>query len=134
MWNKGIKCDATHFVLLLFTDACISAIESHSPFPFIILVWTLQLDLSWFLEVLIFLVSFWLFLSFLKVMTWVLVYLLLRMVSFTQKEDVHHSIISDLQNGNAETRRRLAVYCLKVHGCFIYLRFLFVSTLCCLYH
>jgi len=32
-----------------------------------------------------------------------------------QKEDVHHSIISDLQNGNAETRRRLAVYCLKVH-------------------
>ncbi|QHN96190.1 DNA polymerase delta catalytic subunit [Arachis hypogaea] len=31
-----------------------------------------------------------------------------------QKEDVHHSIISDLQNGNAETRRRLAVYCLKV--------------------
>ncbi|GKV21576.1 hypothetical protein SLEP1_g31546 [Rubroshorea leprosula] len=38
-----------------------------------------------------------------------------------QKEDVHHSIISDLQNGNAETRRRLAVYCLKVHGFFIYL-------------
>jgi hypothetical protein len=31
-----------------------------------------------------------------------------------QKEDVHHSIISDLQNGNAEDRRRLAVYCLKV--------------------
>ncbi|XP_066943072.1 DNA polymerase delta catalytic subunit [Macrobrachium rosenbergii] len=30
-----------------------------------------------------------------------------------QKEDVHHSIISDLQNGNAQTRRRLAVYCLK---------------------
>ena len=30
-----------------------------------------------------------------------------------QKEDVHHSIISDLQAGNAETRRRLAVYCLK---------------------
>ncbi|XP_068652015.1 DNA polymerase delta catalytic subunit-like isoform X2 [Aristolochia californica] len=30
-----------------------------------------------------------------------------------QKEDVHHSIISDLHNGNAETRRRLAVYCLK---------------------
>ncbi|KAL2347216.1 hypothetical protein Fmac_001216 [Flemingia macrophylla] len=30
-----------------------------------------------------------------------------------EKEDVHHSIISDLQNGNAETRRRLAVYCLK---------------------
>jgi hypothetical protein len=31
-----------------------------------------------------------------------------------QKEDVHHSAISDLQNGNSETRRRLAVYCLKV--------------------
>merc|ERR1712223_689560 len=30
-----------------------------------------------------------------------------------QKEDVHHSIISDLQNGNSQTRRRLAVYCLK---------------------
>lgn len=30
-----------------------------------------------------------------------------------QKEDVHHSIISDLQYGNEETRRRLAVYCLK---------------------
>jgi len=30
-----------------------------------------------------------------------------------QKEDVHHSIISDLQNGTPEDRRRLAVYCLK---------------------
>ncbi|KAL4224603.1 DNA polymerase delta catalytic subunit [Mactra antiquata] len=30
-----------------------------------------------------------------------------------QKEDVHHSIITDLQNGNDQTRRRLAVYCLK---------------------
>ena len=30
-----------------------------------------------------------------------------------QKEDVHYSIISDLQNGNEETRRRLAIYCLK---------------------
>ena len=30
-----------------------------------------------------------------------------------QKEDVHHSIITDLQNGSPETRRRLAVYCLK---------------------
>lgn len=30
-----------------------------------------------------------------------------------QKEDVHHSVISDLQNGNAQSRRRLAVYCLK---------------------
>ncbi|KAJ1982249.1 DNA-directed DNA polymerase delta [Dimargaris verticillata] len=30
-----------------------------------------------------------------------------------QKEDVHHSIITDLQNGSDETRRRLAIYCLK---------------------
>ncbi|QEU63049.1 Pol3 [Kluyveromyces lactis] len=30
-----------------------------------------------------------------------------------QKEDVHHSIITTLQNGDSETRRRLAVYCLK---------------------
>ncbi|KAJ1674834.1 DNA-directed DNA polymerase delta, partial [Spiromyces aspiralis] len=30
-----------------------------------------------------------------------------------QKEDVPHSIITELQNGNEETRRRLAVYCLK---------------------
>ncbi|KAI3388736.1 hypothetical protein SNEBB_003236 [Seison nebaliae] len=30
-----------------------------------------------------------------------------------QKEDVHHSIITTLQNGNSITRRRLAVYCLK---------------------
>ncbi|CAL8087292.1 unnamed protein product [Orchesella dallaii] len=30
-----------------------------------------------------------------------------------QKEDVHHSIITDLQNGNEQSRRRLAVYCLK---------------------
>lgn len=30
-----------------------------------------------------------------------------------QKEDVHHSIISDLQNGNDEDRHRLATYCLK---------------------
>ena len=30
-----------------------------------------------------------------------------------QKEDVHHSIIADLQDGTAETRRRLAVYCSK---------------------
>eukprot|EP00055_Hartaetosiga_balthica_P008997 m.34836 g.34836 ORF g.34836 m.34836 type:complete len:1078 (-) comp6562_c0_seq1:46-3279(-) len=30
-----------------------------------------------------------------------------------QKEDVHHSIITDLQNGNEQTRRRLAVYCMK---------------------
>ena len=30
-----------------------------------------------------------------------------------QEEDVHHSIISNLQNGKAETRRRLTVYCSK---------------------
>lgn len=30
-----------------------------------------------------------------------------------QKEDVHHSIITDLQNGTCQSRRRLAVYCLK---------------------
>jgi DNA polymerase delta subunit 1 len=30
-----------------------------------------------------------------------------------QKEDVHHSIIADLQNGGPDDRRRLAVYCLK---------------------
>lgn len=30
-----------------------------------------------------------------------------------QKEDVPHSIITELQNGTVETRRRLAVYCLK---------------------
>ncbi|XP_039267108.2 DNA polymerase delta catalytic subunit-like [Styela clava] len=30
-----------------------------------------------------------------------------------QKEDVHHSIITELQEGNEQTRRRLAVYCLK---------------------
>lgn len=30
-----------------------------------------------------------------------------------QKEDVHHSIITDLHNGDDMTRRRLAVYCVK---------------------
>lgn len=30
-----------------------------------------------------------------------------------QKEDVHHSIITDLQNGTEQTRKRLAIYCLK---------------------
>lgn len=30
-----------------------------------------------------------------------------------QKEDVHHSIISDLQNGTDEDRHRLATYCLQ---------------------
>lgn len=33
-----------------------------------------------------------------------------------QKEDVHHSVITELQNGTPESRRRLAVYCLKVFG------------------
>ena len=31
-----------------------------------------------------------------------------------QKEEVHYSIITELQNGTNESRRRLAVYCLKV--------------------
>ncbi|KAJ8694870.1 DNA-directed DNA polymerase delta [Pleurotus ostreatus] len=30
-----------------------------------------------------------------------------------QKEDVHYSVITELQNGTSESRRRLAVYCLK---------------------
>lgn len=30
-----------------------------------------------------------------------------------QKEDVPHQIITDLQNGDSQTRRRLAIYCLK---------------------
>eukprot|EP01071_Lankesteria_metandrocarpae_P010903 Lankesteria_metandrocarpae@DN5381_c0_g1_i2.p1 len=30
-----------------------------------------------------------------------------------QKEDVHYSMIGDLHRGNAETRKRVAVYCLK---------------------
>jgi DNA polymerase delta subunit 1 len=41
----------------------------------------------------------------------------LNSVSFNflgeQKEDVHHSIITELQNGTDQTRRRLAIYCLK---------------------
>ncbi|XP_072080950.1 DNA polymerase delta catalytic subunit-like [Arachis hypogaea] len=45
-----------------------------------------------------------------------------------QKEDVHHSIISDLQNGNAETRRRLAVYCLKVHILICFSRSMLCAT------
>ena len=36
-----------------------------------------------------------------------------------QKEDVHHSVITDLQNGTPESRRRLAVYCLKVSLLFL---------------
>ena len=30
-----------------------------------------------------------------------------------QKEDLHHSMIADLQAGDEFTRRRLAVYCIK---------------------
>ena len=30
-----------------------------------------------------------------------------------QKEDVEHNIIPDLQNGDEQTRRRLAIYCMK---------------------
>ncbi|OBZ66177.1 hypothetical protein A0H81_13824 [Grifola frondosa] len=30
-----------------------------------------------------------------------------------QKEDVHHSVITELQSGTPESKRRLAVYCLK---------------------
>ena len=42
-----------------------------------------------------------------------------------QKEDVPHGIISDLFKGNDETRRRLAVYCLKVrNSVFNYLFYL----------
>ena len=46
-----------------------------------------------------------------------------------QKEDVHHSIISDLQQGNAETRRRLAVYCLKVS--LVSIQHTYCTTTCC---
>jgi DNA polymerase delta subunit 1 len=34
-----------------------------------------------------------------------------------QKEDVHFTAISGLQTRDAETRRLLAVYCLKVWHC-----------------
>ena len=44
-----------------------------------------------------------------------IIHIELRFCTFLgeQKEDVQHSIITDLQNGTKETRRRLAVYCLK---------------------
>lgn len=51
-----------------------------------------------------------------------------------QKEDVQHSIITDLWNGNPDTRRRLAVYCLKVRAlsCVYSLRLSFSCIgLCC---
>jgi DNA polymerase delta subunit 1 len=47
-----------------------------------------------------------------------------------QKEDVHHSIISELQAKNEFTRRRLAVYCLK--DAYLPLRLL--EKLCCLFN
>lgn len=37
----------------------------------------------------------------------------------SQKEDVHYSIISQLQNGTDVTRRRLAVYCIKVSTVYL---------------
>merc|ERR1719223_1194142 len=47
-----------------------------------------------------------------------------------QKEDVHHSMIGDLHKTSAETRRRLAVYCLKD----AYLPILLMDKLLCLYN
>lgn len=47
-----------------------------------------------------------------------------------QKEDVHYSIIGALQEGTSETRRRLAVYCLK--DARLPLRLM--DKLCCLYN
>lgn len=47
-----------------------------------------------------------------------------------QKEDVPHNIISDLFNGNDETRRRLAVYCLKD----AYLPLRLIDRLMCLFN
>ena len=46
-----------------------------------------------------------------------------------QKEDVHHSVITELQNGTPESRRRLAVYCLKV--CSIVEVLLLMMTISC---
>lgn len=36
-----------------------------------------------------------------------------------QKEDVHYSQLADLFKANPETRRRVAVYCLKVTTCLL---------------
>jgi DNA polymerase delta subunit 1 len=47
-----------------------------------------------------------------------------------QKEDVNHSIISDLQDGDQFTRRRLAIYCVK--DAFLPLRLL--EKLMCLFN
>ncbi|XP_012827632.1 PREDICTED: DNA polymerase delta catalytic subunit-like isoform X1 [Erythranthe guttata] len=52
-----------------------------------------------------------------------------------QKEDVHHSIISDLHNGNSDTRKSLVVYCLKVNHIpqlkYIWIIFLVTCRLLC---
>merc|ERR1719230_891901 len=47
-----------------------------------------------------------------------------------QKEDVHYSMIGDLFTTNAETRRRLATYCLKD----AYLPVLLMEKLLCMYN
>lgn len=47
-----------------------------------------------------------------------------------QKEDVHWTIMKQLQEGNEETRRRIAVYCLK--DCYLPLRL--VEKLMCIYN
>lgn len=47
-----------------------------------------------------------------------------------QKEDVPHTIISELQNENDFTRRRLAIYCIK--DAFLPLRLM--EKLMCLYN
>ncbi|CAE7319846.1 POLD1 [Symbiodinium sp. CCMP2456] len=47
-----------------------------------------------------------------------------------QKEDVHHSMIGDLFLGSAESRRRLAVYCLKD----AYLPMRLMDKLLCMYN
>lgn len=47
-----------------------------------------------------------------------------------QKEDVHWTTLKDLQEGNDDTRRRIAVYCLK--DCYLPLRLL--EKLMCLYN
>jgi DNA polymerase delta subunit 1 len=47
-----------------------------------------------------------------------------------QKEDVHYSLISELQEKDEFTRRRLAVYCLKD----AYLPLRLMEKLCCLFN
>lgn len=48
----------------------------------------------------------------------------------TQKEDVHHSEIFKLHNGDKNDRRRLAIYCLKDAE----LPLMLMEKLCCLYN